>query len=260
MIKIIPLSVTKVDLDRAPEDHRVLFLLAGQFANDINLLRKQLIFANNGAGRDEFGNRTSMALAMLMVRLLVARMVAAWELLERKKYLDLLVQAITELSTDDDTRPYAEAASRAVPLLTAAFVAGGTLSLVRRKAAAHTDIANLKSAYAALPADYEMTDYLSEVVGNCLYGAADDLAVRVTLDFTGHDEPKVAISHLADSTIEASGAMEDLLQAWMTYFVIAHLNDRLNDATEKLFYVADAPRMGDVQTPFVLEASTDEDL
>lgn len=43
--EVYPLRLTRKDFDRAPEQERLVYLMLGQVANDINLLRKQLIFA-----------------------------------------------------------------------------------------------------------------------------------------------------------------------------------------------------------------------
>jgi hypothetical protein len=43
--EVYPLRLTRKDFDRAPEQERLVYLVLGQVANDINLLRKQLIFA-----------------------------------------------------------------------------------------------------------------------------------------------------------------------------------------------------------------------
>jgi hypothetical protein len=47
MAEIICLPLTKTDLDKIPEDERFVYLVAGQLANDVNILSKLLIGAHN---------------------------------------------------------------------------------------------------------------------------------------------------------------------------------------------------------------------
>lgn len=250
MPKIVPMRFTKGDLDRAPEDERVLFLLAGHFSNDIYILQKQLIFSLNGTRDGEFENRWGMALSMLNARLLVGRLVAAWKLMGRDKYRGIFEGSLGALSKDEYSAEYVGPALAALPVLDAQLGTGSLLARIRNKTAAHTDRKALVDAYAKLPEDYEFLDLLSTERGNSLYGAADEVAVRALLDFSSETEVHSAISEVADATTEVTAALGDLLNAWFLYFSLSYLQKEFEAAASSPVEISNAPSIHDVRLPF----------
>jgi hypothetical protein len=250
-VEVVPLRFARSALDRAPEDERMLFLLAGHFSNDVYILQKQLIFSVNGLGDGEFDNRWGMAISVLNARLLVGRLVAAWELIGREKYRAILDQSLEALTNTADDVEYAAAGIAALPVLDALLGGGSLLAKIRNKTAAHTDRKVLADAYAKLPEDYQFLDLLSAGRGNSLYGAADEVAVRALLDFSNEDDPKVALEEVADAATGASAALGDVLNAWFLYFSLNYLRKEFDEALESRVEIENAPSIDEVMLPFL---------
>lgn len=254
-VNVYPIRYTRAALDRADDDERMFFLLAGHFSNDLSILQKQMIFASNGSGRGEVSDLSSMAVVMLMARFLVGRIVAAWELVQREKYRDLMTAALEELSAYDGMGDTVKDAQQALTVLNADLVDGGLLSTIRRKASAHTDKKLLSQAYDKLPEDVVLVDLLAAARGNALYGSADEISVRVLLDLTGHDDIQSATEALIDIASRASGAMEDYLQAYLAAFHLKYVGEDAISAAIKAPIELEAPALKAVSIPFFVDAA-----
>ena len=69
MPEVYPLRFTRADFDQVPEQERLVHLMLGHIANDVNLLQKQLIFAINGLGEGtEPEHHAAVAQVMLTER------------------------------------------------------------------------------------------------------------------------------------------------------------------------------------------------
>lgn len=75
MPEVYPLRFTRKDFDRIPEQERLVHLMLGQLANDINLLQKHLIFATSGfCEGSEPEHHAAVAQAMLTERMFAGRL------------------------------------------------------------------------------------------------------------------------------------------------------------------------------------------
>jgi hypothetical protein len=63
-VDIFPLRITKAKLDAAPEDERMLYLIAAQCVNELNILSKLSYFMHAPPGREVF-KRANMTASML---------------------------------------------------------------------------------------------------------------------------------------------------------------------------------------------------
>ena len=75
--------------------------MLGQVANDINLLQKQLVFANNGLGvGSELEHQASVAQVMMAERLLAGRLNEAYEFTRTAECRAALVDYETDLADE----------------------------------------------------------------------------------------------------------------------------------------------------------------
>jgi hypothetical protein len=88
MPKLTRIRLTKTELDRIPADERFFYLMAGHFANDVNILGQLQSAAFNSAfgrpgefSRDEPQNAAGLAQLFLLLKLLAGRLHEAYSLI-----------------------------------------------------------------------------------------------------------------------------------------------------------------------------------
>jgi hypothetical protein len=253
MVDIYHLELTRADLDSVPLDERELFVLGGHFANDLAILNKQALYAlRDSCDPASPEARYGMAVGMLNVRLLIARLWAAWEVLKQPKYRSLFEAAADAIATDPELALEDLDIGAAITVLDRELGPDAVLTKVRRKAVAHTDRAMMMRTYSELPSDHAFLDLLALTRGNTLYGAGEELAARAVLSATGEENLDIAMGVIADKAIGVSGAFADLIQGWFLHFMWTRFRDRAEMAVT-LKHSINAPRLDEVWLPFLTE-------
>ena len=80
---IYPIHFSKALLNKVPEDERTFHLMAGQLANDLNILSKLIIIFSNPVSGHEILRRANTTSAILLIKLLAGRLNEGWELMCR---------------------------------------------------------------------------------------------------------------------------------------------------------------------------------
>lgn len=218
---IYPLSFKKGDLAGVPQNEVQLFLVAGQAANDVQILQRLLILALNALDQDRLSNLPAFAQAMFLVRALATRIGAAWEKLE--SYPKLLSDAEAWLTKDGRFNDIVEAGVQGrVTLANEMKNAKTPLRVIRNKIGAHIDVEQLDAAFDAVSDDTEFLDVLSPIHGNMVHGAADDIATRVVLGAVGGVNED-SITDLARLLNNCAGALTGVCACWSNYFYQKHL-------------------------------------
>lgn len=247
-MNVYPLRYTKAELQAAPEDERLLFLLACQVANDIGMLTKQTLFARNYEdGVPQPVMHGQIALVTLNMKLLASRTYEGWNELNGvhgktfRAYQDQF---------DDETKASLKSLGREF--------ADNFHSQLRNKVGSHIDLEALRAGYDAIPANEELVDYSSETRANSLYYATELASVMAMAGFTGLPW-KEGLEVLMNRVTDASGRLNDVLQQIIMVFAIRHLKvtqQQILDARIEL----KAPRMPDVTVPYFTEPPSEEEL
>jgi hypothetical protein len=78
---IYPIRFSKALLNKVPEDERTLHLMAGQLANDLNILSKLIIILLNPVSGHEIIRNANTTSATLLIKFLAGRLNEGWELM-----------------------------------------------------------------------------------------------------------------------------------------------------------------------------------
>jgi hypothetical protein len=163
MPEVYPLRFTRKDFDRVPERERLVHLMLGQLANDINLLQKQLIFAVSGFGEEsEPEHHAAVAQAMLTERMFAGRLNEAYEFMQTADCNRAMKSYETSLPEE-----WRDARRK----LNAYFNADNLIRRLRNKQAFHMNLTTTREAYAMVPTDEPMVDFVTVHQGDCLWGA-----------------------------------------------------------------------------------------
>jgi hypothetical protein len=166
--EIYPLRFTRRDFDGIPEQERLVHLMLGQLANDINLLQKQLVFSVSGFGEgSEPEHHAAVAQAMLTERMFAGRLNEAYQFLQTK-------ECNQAMKSYDQNLPgeWREARKQ----LNEYFNSDNLIRRLRNKQAFHMDLTTTREAYEMVPEDEPMTDFVTLHQGDCLWGSSDVLA------------------------------------------------------------------------------------
>jgi hypothetical protein len=81
---IYPVQIPKVLLDAAPENERILHLMAGQLANELNILTKLTMIAFNPVAGHEILTHANRATGMLMLKLSAGKLNEGWQFISQQ--------------------------------------------------------------------------------------------------------------------------------------------------------------------------------
>ena len=237
------LTLSKRDLEAAPEDERLFHLMAGQLANELNILTKTILIAHNGVVGHEVQMRAHLAQTLYFVRVLAARLHQGWELIQ-KAYHPLHPHynaGLTDKGRD------------ALKAIKKHFGQTNIVSVVRNKMAAHADPETFRKAFAALPVDADLVDYFGEDRGHCLYFSAEFLTLVAMIELTGAPDWQTALDKALNETIALAGTMGDFVLEAMAVFV----NRNLRHLSFEPFQVEAGPPIDKAQLPFFAARPTD---
>jgi hypothetical protein len=195
---------TKADLDRIPDDERTFYLMAGQLANDINILGRLLSFAASTPRPDTPRMWAGLTQMLLIAKLLAARLFEGHRLISqtfsarklRAKYLDdLPPKAIENL---DKINRY--------------FGSENLIERVRNKFANHFDVEQIEALYEQLPPEADFVDLVSdEYRGHTLFYGAEVLSFHAMAEAVGEPNALAAIHKLMKETINMSVLMGEFI-------------------------------------------------
>jgi hypothetical protein len=221
MAEIIRLALTKIDLDKIPGDERFFYLVAGQLANDVNILSKLLIGAQNvnlAADSERLNDprrHAGLTQIILLIKLLAARLHEANVFIGQHyfgKKLHEKYESVMSAESQQFRRQFTSYFGRSTNVLTR----------IRNKFASHIDQAELGSVYNALESDFPFTQYLGEYIGHTLFYGSETLSI-------------IAMASLADNSVE--GVIQaidkihlDTIQVsqWLGHFLIGYI-DAINE-------------------------------
>lgn len=220
-ITVHSLVYSKADLDKAPADERLFYLMAGSVANDTAILNKALLasldtpdFGNRIANQ---GNSTSLG---FILRILSGRLVEAYKLTrDASKMIKREYQA--------DLSPEARAAFYAVLKY---FAGKRSLLLdVRDRMAFHHLSEHVDQAYQSLNVSLDLGEYMHTAVGNSLYYTAEILHYETLKNLSGLSH-KEAIERWIGDAINQSRNFGTFLNGFALVFASRYLPSSLDNA------------------------------
>ncbi|MGW8134571.1 hypothetical protein ACWGNZ_02885 [Sphingomonas zeae] len=240
-ITVHTLIYTKADLDRAPPDERLFFLMASSVANDTQMFSKTLavILEQDDAGH-RLINQGNSAFGLMILRMLTGRLNEAWKLVSK---FSRMIKANYQADLSDEAR-------EGFNSILAYF--GGKRSLildVRDGMAFHHLPEHVEAAYQSLDLDADIGDYLHRNIGNTLFYTIEMLHYETLKNLAGMDDHIEALRQLITDTRVQTVNFNSFIFGFTLEFAkryLPHALDRLADETETI----PVPRFDELSLPY----------
>ena len=230
-ITLYTFQYTKADLDKAPAQDRLFFLMTTGLANDIQMLNKTLavIIDNESSESTEIEKQGNNSFAILILRMLCGRLSEGWKLLNH-----FMITLKSEYESD-----MTEVGRAGLCGLDTYFnLRKGKHSLIskiRNRVAFHSDQSLVEAAYNSLDPKTELGDYLHETIGNTLYFSAELLQFESLTKLMAGQPIDRALDQLWDEVQQQTKHFNDVIMSFASVFCERHLpNAKLADETDTI--------------------------
>jgi hypothetical protein len=239
--EILKFAYPREIFDRAPESHRLGYLLFGQLWNDSIILSRQLLTARTKppAGRSDPDMHGQIATEFLNLRLLASRLSEGFELLkEMGRFLPSWKSDLSEEAVDgmQAIRSYFNQSE-------------APLRLIRNKLGFHQDVALARQSLAGIGED-ELVDYRGRFYATTLFMSAEALHLRALAILFGVESSREALSILAEDSLRLLGEFNKVCQGYHDWFMGAHILPEFGPERAERISLESAPAIEDIVTPF----------
>ena len=241
-LEIYPVRLSKAALDAAPENERLFHFLAGQAANDLNILSKLLLSnANEVKGSSEPEQAASATIGLFLIRQMTSRIYETWKTFET--YFPAILRAYEGQWTQESQQAWSSIKSY--------FSARSLIGQVRIKVGYHADADAVKNGYALLRPEDELVDYMNRAAGNSLYASSNGILTLATLQLSGIEDRESAINRVMADTITAQTWFNAIIAQYFSLFMGRYI---LQEGDEERFRAGkielNAPDISDFVVPF----------
>lgn len=247
MTEVFKFAYPREIFDRAPEQHRLGYLLLGQLWNDSILLTRQLITARTKPpeGRSDEDTHGQIASEFLNLRFLGARLSEGAELLkELGTFLPSWKQDLPEdaVAAVKKIRRYFD--KKQAPL-----------RLLRNKLGFHQDVELARQSLDGI-ADSELVDYRGQFFATTLFMSAEVLHLRALALLLEIDSSKEALNVVAEDVMTLLSEFHCVCQGYHGWFMATHVLPEFGLDHGEVLSLANAPLIEDVVTPFFANFDT----
>jgi hypothetical protein len=252
---IYPIRFSKALLNKVPEDERTFHLIAGQLANDLNILSKLIIILLNPVSGHEILRRANTTSAILLIKLLAGRLNEGWELMcrqflpsnqsDRKRRPDH-VSIYRRYAADFDDNAKAQLGK-----IEKYFgKKNNIVRTIRNRASFHADPTVLTKGYAKFTDDEIFVDFHSQYRGHCLYFSSEIINLLGMIQLANKTDWKSGIDQIVCETIEVADWFGDVILAFITAFTMKYIEPTLGDVEADKITINDGPPIDAVTIPF----------
>lgn len=244
-IEIFRLPISKSQLESVPSEERSLLLLSSYAINQINVLRRLLIFSMNFESKVDVEYILSGAQTQMILRFLVGSMAETWEMIKRPNNQLLIGKSLSA----EIEAPGHEAYQR----LKDFFGKNNILHRLRNSVAYHyPSSAELDAAFREVPDGEDWAWYVSHSITNGYYYLSDLVISSHILEVMGERDPEKAFQSFMSQLVPAAEDLLDFLAYLLRALVKRHFGpEMLSPRPGTGIVVAGVPNMEDVFIPFL---------
>ncbi len=243
--EIFRLAISKSQLESVSSVERSLLLLSSYAINQINVLRRLLIFSTNFESKVEVENVLSGAQTQMILRFLVGSMAETWEMIRRSDNQLLIGKSLSA----EIEREGHEAHQR----LKDFFGKNNVVHRLRNSVAYHyPTTAELDAAFHEVPDDEDWAWYVSPSLTNSHYYLSDLVVSSHILEVMDERDPENAFKRFMGQLIPATDDLLDFLAYVLKALVARHFGAQmLSPRPGTGIVVTGIPNMDDVAIPFL---------
>ena len=229
-------------LDRVPEDERLLALMLGKLLNDINILGKLLSWVQIDDNEIDVERHGRAAQAFLLLTIFAGKLIEGWDLLGVQYFGKQLSRKYHSL--------IGAKGQETIDALKAYFSQENPLRTVRRQHSFHYDPALVKEDYANVPRE-EPSDFFSSVPPPLsLFQVSEAVASGAVLRKLGGGNGSEGMNTLVLDSLRISGLFQMFIGAFMTAFLRLNWPDT---PKETKIDPGKRPSMDSMSLPFLVE-------
>lgn len=229
-------------LDKVPEDQRVLALMLGKLLNDICILGKLLNWVKIDEKEIDVERHGRAAQVFMLLTFLAGKLVEGWELLGAQYFKPRLSATYHPLLGKEG--------QQALDDLKAYFSKDNALRTARRQHAFHYDPSLVKEDYANVPREEPCDLYLGVATGLSLFQVSEAVASGALLRAIGDGDRGKGMNKLVLDAIHISGHFQSFIATFMMAFIKLHWPEV---PKETKVDVGKRPPMDSISIPFLVE-------
>lgn len=214
------IKINKSALLKMPAHERDFFVLAGHIINELIILAKLILVAQNYLGgegdNDDPYARAAVSQQMLFVKIFASKLLEAWKSVRSRYYRpgeaehEPLSKIYHKLLTPES--------HEALKKLGCYFGGDNKIKTLRNKSGFHYDMNNLQSTLEAMPDNSEFVIYLADSGFNCLHFLSEATIGYAMLDAKDMESFRIAFEKLFDEIIKVHGWMMTFLDDYIAIF------------------------------------------
>lgn len=243
-ISIHQITISKSQLDQAPEEERLTYLMAGNLANDLLILQKLLIMSSHTAATMGVPHSTPVnGSTLLLLKLLAGRLYEGWNWLRGVSTKNVRIH-FSKNKEGDAFTCYRQ--------ITDYFTRDNIIDTLRQKVGFHSDVDAMRAGYLLLARE-DVTEYISEQRGNSFYGSADIALIGTICHLTGTDDVSAGLGRVADELAHVADLFGDLAVQVAMYFCIDLLDINAKGQLENVIEM-EVPLLEDLRLPYFTDS------
>jgi len=248
-MEILAGRILKSDLLKIPEKERILFLLMGHLANELNILYKLLIVCfNKDNSQNEVIERAQLYQGLAINTILIGKIYEGWKLIN-----DIFLK----LKFHEKYKSLLPESAKTILLELTQYFSNNTnlINMIRHKFAFHYDYKKFKKGFDVTPNDTEYEIYLAESYANSFYYFSAATTYYAILHMINPDE-RLAIKQLFDEVKRIAGSLIEFIGEFMYVITDKYL---LDEGTKKIIlkpvYIGEPPLLSEVIIPYFVRPS-----
>jgi len=246
MIEIYRFRLPKEKLAAMPSEERTLLLLLGHMANQMVLLQKLVLMAQNHDDERQIVGWVEAAQTHTLIRFLIGALHETRDVVRHRVLGTSLWKKYRKRVSAADKR-----ALRRLKLTGTHPKQGDVFARLRNNFSYHhPNDKVLERAFRATPENEPWEFYLSRANVNSFYFISDVVTTFGIVEALGGGNPIKAIEGLLRQVSSAADALDDVIGAIIKAIVAEHFDDNV---AEGILRIEDAPALSEVRLPFYVE-------
>ena len=250
-MKLQQITLTRTELDRVPDDERILLILLSHVANELNVFAKLVYWSGSTPNESLVENKGNNTIFLTLIRLFTGKLHETWRLFEQAFFSSKLAQTYENQMEKSDKDSFDE--------LKRYFGRKNLIATVRNSYAFHYSPDRIKAAYASLSPDDDLVMYLGELDFNTLYDFSDIIVNSAMLNEICADDSKAAMEKMRNETVKVHGLFNRVIAGLMVVTVRRNLGQNLSDFDTEEVEIFPKLNSNEVTIPFFVNLVEDED-
>ncbi len=241
-MKIFRASTPKAALEQIPDDERVLYVLLGHLANELNVLNKFFFFSSHFDTTKKWLTRAHTMQSLLFARLLIGKISEGWQLLQQGFFGTKLSKTFETAMTD--------AAKSALDNLKRYFGKDNLITNARNRFSFHYSLADTRTALKTAPDSDEWEIYLAEQQVNGLYYVSEIITSYALLEMIEPGDHRKAMDRLVHESSQVVGWLLAFIGGYMIVITEKYFLDENGKLLLEPIDIGGVPSADSIEIPY----------